>query len=855
MVSAGELAAVQKMNDPDEITLITQTARLADETHGFRAKCLQRLIRIGMPVPTTVALSFETIRALQREEQIAIAQVLCHFDDHPILSVRPSSQSTEWGGPSTVLNIGMCDETYQRLEREIGELAALPYMRLIQTYATEVSRLDPEPFATPEMPYREGLAAMLATYEEEAEEPFPQSLEEQLHAVLSSMACAWNSTSARLLRNARGAPSDAALGLVVQNMILGFGPGECGSGVISFVDRASGHPRLTGRYLRESQGREAVTGCAEGALYLGHDARGASLEDQCPDILQQLIGLGKTARQNLKEEMEIEFGVQSGVLSVLDAVRVHREPRAAVRIAVDLANDGVISASDAVLRVDPNEFSQLLHRRMAPDARREVLARGVAASPGAAAGRVVFSAEAAQAAEAREEPAILFRRETGPEDIRGMHSAAAVVTERGGTTSHAAVIGRGIGLPCVVGVSLIKIDARKRQVMLPSGDILHEGDILTVDGSAGELLAGTPEIEEAGLDDAVQTLLGWAAQRCDIGIRANADTPQDARTALNFACDGIGLCRTEHMFFEAKRLSIMHEMIFADDPVKRAAVLARLLPIQRSDFQELFRLMEKRPVCIRLLDPPLHEFLPSDTAGMRQVAAALGKTLSDVDARVQSMREYNPMLGLRGVRLGITFPEIYEMQARAIFEAACLASHQVEPEIMIPLVTAYREVELIRARIDAVAAAVRSEQNVEFTYQIGVMVETPRAALRAGDIAHHASFLSFGTNDLTQMTYGLSRDDAGRFMSSYVNQDVFAEDPFRSLDLDGVGELLREGAKRGRATRPDLMLSLCGEHGGDPSAIEFCRQAKYSYVSCSPYRVPVARLAAAQSALRESKGD
>jgi pyruvate,orthophosphate dikinase len=503
------------------------------------------------------------------------------------------------------------------------------------------------------------------------------------------------------------------------------------------------------------------------------------------------------------------------------------------------------------MRVDPKALSELLHRQVAPNAPRTVLAKGIAASPGAATGKVVFTASDAQASAARGEAAVLVRRETGPEDIRGMHSVVAVLTERGGVTSHAAVIGRGLGLPCVVGASDMSIDGHKKTIIGRNQQILREGDVITVDGTHGAVLVGHVETVEAGLNTAVTTLLGWADELRDIGIRANADTPRDAQTAKNFMADGIGLCRSEHMFFEADRLTVMREMIFAENEEDRAASLERLLPMQRADFTELFQIMEGRPVCIRLLDPPLHEFLPADRSGLRDLAEALNLPLSRVTERVEQLSEYNPMLGLRGVRLGITVPEIYEMQARAIFEAAIDSGVGASPEIMIPLVSACREVELVKARIDAAAAAVRVEHGQSFSYSLGVMVETPRAALRAGEIAAYSQFLSFGTNDLTQMTYGLSRDDAGRFMSSYVQQGVYEEDPFHRLDKDGVGELLTLGAERGRTARPEVVLSICGEHGGDPEAIAFIRQCGFTYVSCSPFRVPVARLAAAQCAIAD----
>ncbi|MEM1235094.1 MAG: putative PEP-binding protein, partial [Pseudomonadota bacterium] len=672
---------------------------------------------------------------------------------------------------------------------------------------------------------------------------------QQLAAVLRSMARAWEGTTARLLRQAQGAPVDAGLGLIVQEMAPRPGQGERGSGEIHFIDTATGTPQVTGRYKTRAGGRD-LTGEA-GEYYLTKDPRGPSLEELEPAAFAELIDYGRTARARLREEMQIKFAIEDGQLSIIDAVRVPRASRASVTVAVSLAQDGIIDKAEAIRRIEPAALSELLHSQIAPGASRDILATGIAASPGAASGQLVFSASEAQASAARGEACVLVRRETSPEDIRGMHAAQAVLTERGGITSHAAVIGRGFGLPCIVGASEIEVNDRARTLTVGARR-LKEGDVVTIDGTRGQVLVGAAPLTKAGLDDNVATLLAWADDFRDIGVRANADTAAEAESAAGFDADGLGLCRTEHMFFEGDRLTVMREMIFADSASDRAAVLERLLPMQRADFKRLFRIMAGRPACIRLLDPPLHEFLPSDREGLRDLAAALNRPVSEVTERVRDLSEYNPMLGLRGVRLGITMPEIYDMQVRAILEAAL--SQNVTPEIMIPLVTARREVELVQKRIDAVGAAVRAETGREVQYSIGVMVETPRAALRAGDIAPHTAFLSFGTNDLTQMTYGLSRDDAGRFMSPYVQQGVYREDPFHRLDMDGVGELIQIGAERGRAARPEVVLSLCGEHGGDPEAIAMCRKAGFTYVSCSPFRVPGARLAAAQSALSDAKG-
>ncbi|WP_425073131.1 putative PEP-binding protein [Sagittula sp. S175] len=828
---------------------------MSTPTHGGRAKCLQRLVRLDLPVPRTVALSFDEVHRIAGGEMPDMPGLLSSFDPDALLCVRPSSEDPDWGGPSAILNIGMNDARYVALSDEIGhEAAAALYLRFVQAYAVHVARLDPDQFDEIEDIGQAGLSAALGAYEDEAEEPFPQDPAVQLREVLRSMARAWEGTTARLLRQAKGAPVDAGLGLVVQEMALGLGRGECGSGVLQLANSETGRPQLTGRYLSQSQGRDALRQRHK-SLYLERDPRGPSLQDLAPEAFDKLIDFAGLMRRRLREEMQIEFTIRGGEVHILDGVRVERSARAGVRIAVRLAEDGIISQPEAVMRIEPRAISELLHRQVAPGASRVVIGRGIAASPGAATGKIVFSSAEAQASAARGEPCILVRRETSPEDIRGMHAAVAVLTERGGMTSHAAVIGRGLGLPCVVGAARMGFHLDRKTLIGERGRIFREGDTITIDGTSGEVLEGSVQMVEAALDDAFQTLMGWADKARDIGIRANADTPADAATARRFMAQGIGLCRTEHMFFEHDRITPMREMIFADTTEDRQAALAVLLPMQRADFTELFRIMEGLPVCIRLFDPPLHEFLPQDRAGLRDLAEALDLPISDVTRRVESLAEYNPMLGLRGVRLGITVPEIYDMQARAIFEATLDASREgapVVPEIMLPLVSAKREVELLRTRIDAVAAEVRAERGRTFTYRLGVMAETPRACLRADEIAPHCQFLSFGTNDLTQMTYGLSRDDAGRFMSDYVQQGVFKEDPFHVLDIDGVGELVALGVQRARATNDAVTLSICGEHGGNPESIAFCREVGMTYVSCSPFRVPVARLAAAQLALRET---
>lgn len=848
---------MQKRIEIEAFVEVDETAPIAVGTHGGRAKCLQRLIRLNLPIPTTVALSFTTVRNIAGGANIDIDAILKAFGPKPLLSVRPSSEDPDWGGPGALLNIGMNEARHADYTNMLGHDAANRlYARFIQTYSVQVARLDPDLFEIEDDASADAIRTLLDAYEAEMDEPFPQSPAEQLNDVLRSMARAWEGTSARLLRQARGAPADAGLGLVVQAMAPGVGPPESGSGVIQFVSSTTGLSQITGRYLSQSQGRDALSD--EGAVYLTQDERGPSLEELCPEVFDKLVEYGAHCRLRLREEMQIEFAIDSGSLSILDAVRIPRNERANVRISVALAEEKIISQDEAVLRVAPRGLTELLHPQVDPSANRNVIATGVAASPGAATGKLVFSSAAAQASASQGEPCILVRQETSPEDIRGMHAANGVLTVRGGMTSHAAVIARGLGLPGVVGASSISLSHKSKTVTFQDGQQLKEGEFVTLDGTSGQVLSGKVPLQEPALDNAFRTLLDWADDARDIGVRANADTPSEARVAEAFAAEGIGLCRTEHMFFETDRLTVMREMIFADSSEDRAAALDRLVPMQVKDFTELFDIMSGKPVCIRLFDPPLHEFLPSGREGLRELAEAMSLPLSTVTRRAEALGEFNPMLGLRGVRLGVTMPEIYEAQARSIFLAVIAASNHgqsVVPEIMIPLVSAKREVELVQQRIEAVAASVRAEKMAEFDYKLGIMVETPRAALRAHEIANHCAFLSFGTNDLTQMTYGLSRDDAGRFMGPYVQQGVFHEDPFHQLDIEGVGELLMVGAERGRQSQPGLTLSICGEHGGDPEAIAFCRAANFDYVSCSPFRVPVARLAAAHLALQDRKSE
>ncbi|MCY4289416.1 MAG: PEP-utilizing enzyme [Aestuariivita sp.] len=833
-------------------TLISVNSAVATTTHGWRANFLQHLVDLALPVPMSVALSFDTVHRIAEEKFSDIEEILESFPVEALVCIRPSPQDSAWGGPSAILSIGMNDEHCKRLMELTGEeFSADLYSRFIQNYALQVDKIDTDLFSVSKG--TAGVREALQIYQEESGTAFPQLRKEQVFGALRAMAQAWESTSARLLREAKGAPSESKLGLIIQEMISYPSGGEFGNGTIQLADPETGHAKVAGNYCRYHLDQSAIS-LTSTNMPVERNGCGLSLEECVPKAFAQLHEYTERVRAKLQEETQLTFQIQGDDIYLLDGRPAVRSAQAAVRIAVQLAQARVISREDAIMRIEPNLFNELLHRQVAPDAVRDVLGSGIAASPGAAVGQIVFSSAAAQASAARGEPCILVRRETSPEDIRGMHAAAAVLTERGGVTSHAAVIGRGMGLPCVVGASRMTFRFDDEKIIAEDGRILHQNDVITIDGSSGQVLAGEPRLLEAFLDDAFKTLMAWADDARDIEIRANADTPEDARTASNFESQGIGLCRTEHMFFDSSRLTVMREMIFAETAAGRAAVLARLLPMQRDDFVKLFQIMEGRPVCIRLFDPPLHEFLPTTRTGQRELSNALDIPLHEIQRRVTEMAEYNPMLGLRGVRLGVTVPEIYEMQAQAILEATFRAHNNgahIVPEIMIPLVSARREVELIKNRIDAVQNKLCQEHDFDFNYRLGVMVETPRAALQAGEFANLVEFLSFGTNDLTQMTYGLSRDDAGRFMSTYVQQGVFREDPFRTLDTEGVGELLRLGVKRALNQKPNLTLSICGEHGGNPESIAFCRGIGIHYVSCSPFRVPVARICAAQLAISE----
>ncbi|MCB1354640.1 MAG: pyruvate, phosphate dikinase [Rhodobacteraceae bacterium] len=851
------------IRDPnDGVVSLDAGGAVRETAFGRRAWKLARLMSLGLPIPPGFALSFECVRELAGAGPMPDLPGI----EAPgrLLVLRCSPLERAWGGVPSLRNIGIGERSLPVLEARFGTAAALDvYRRFIGEFSMTVHGMDPDDFRALGPEAADGADAvalrglideMLQFYADEVGDPFPQDPRVQLELAARAMARMWNAPSARILREAKGAPADAGLGLIVQEAAAGTGAGIYGRGDVQLVDSRTGKKACVGSFrLIDPEKPTRVREIPLAAPAEGVPTDGPTLDELCPEALRQLRRAAMRTAEGLGDAYRLLFAIRAGQVAVLDALPVRRTARAAVQISVDLAKSGAITRSRALLQVDPRSLIEHLHPQIAPNAVRDVFGLGLAASPGAATGRIVFTAEAAQAAAAQDEHSILVRVETGPEDIRGMHSAHGVLTIRGGMTSHAAVIARGIGLPCVVGASDLRLDFSERTLTTSDGRVIREGALVTLDGTRGEVMAGAVEMIAPELGGAFSELLDWADTVRDLGVRANADTPSDARTAREFRVDGIGLCRTEHMFFDENRIAVMREMILANSDTERQAALDRLLPMQRADFVEIFDIMRGLPVTIRLLDPPLHEFLPNGPEEIAEFAEAMGLPVAQITARARELSEVNPMLGMRGVRLGITMPAIYDMQARAIFEAAVEVNRDsrapVVPEVMIPLVSANREVELVKRRIDAIAEDVQREQGAELTYKLGVMVETPRAALRAGDLAATSAFLSFGTNDLTQMTYGLSRDDAGRFMRDYVNQGVFPEDPFHTLDVEGVGELMLIAARRGRATNPGLTLGLCGEHGGDPSSVRFCKVAGFDYVSCSPFRVPIARLAAAQATL------
>ncbi len=865
---------------------------------GGKGANLAEMTRLGLPVPPGFTISTEVCsafdarsgrlpralepqvkRALQRVERIMGARF--GEPERPLLvSVRSGARVSMPGMMDTVLNLGLNDETVEGLARQADRRFAYDsYRRFLQMYGDVVLGVPMERFEhrLEDAKSRRGvendtelgedeLAALVQAYEEIVEEHtgsrFPQDPYQQLWGAVAAVFRSWRNERAVRYRQLHQIPHTSGTAVNVQAMVFGNMGDDCATGVAFTRDPSTGRRIFYGEYLKNAQGEDVVAGIRT-PQPLNRDCRGPdqahlpTLEQEMPRAYRQLDRVRRTLERHYRDMQDLEFTIQRGKLWMLQTRNGKRTVRAAVKIAVDMAKERLITREEALGRVAPNSLERLLHPTLDPRAERHVIAKGLPASPGAAVGHVVFSADEAEAKAKAGEKVLLVRVETSPEDIHGMYAAEGILTVRGGMTSHAAVVARGMGTCCVVGCGALEVDYAAGEMRVDEHRV-RAGDVITIDGGSGEVMLGRVPTVTPELGGDFSELMKWADRVRSLRVRTNSDTPHDAKLARQFGAEGIGLCRTEHMFFEADRILAVREMILASDEDQRRRALDKLLPMQRGDFVGIFRAMEGLPVTIRLLDPPLHEFLPREEAELAELARVLGIDTAAGRARVDALREFNPMLGHRGCRLGITFPEIYRMQVRAIAEAACEVAEsgvEVEPEIMIPLVAHVGELERLRALVEGevkqVTASHPGARRVRV--KIGTMIEVPRAALTADAIAAYADFFSFGTNDLTQMAYALSRDDAGKFLGSYVEQGILEDDPFVSIDPEGIGALVRMGVEKGRATQPGLKVGICGEHGGDPKSVAFCHRLGLDYVSCSPFRVPVARLAAAQAALEGGK--
>lgn len=861
---------------------------------GGKGANLAEMSNLGLPVPpgftipTSVCTYFYDNRKTypkelkaQVEKALAFVGKLAgkSFGDakNPLLvSVRSGARASMPGMMDTVLNLGLNDHTVEALAALSGDrrFAYDSYRRFITMYSDVVLGLEHHHFEDILDAHKdrkgysldtdleaEDWIGLVGRYKEavrnETGRDFPQDPHDQLWGAIGAVFSSWMNQRAVTYRRLHDIPESWGTAVNVQAMVFGNMGDTSATGVAFTRNPSTGEKQLYGEFLINAQGEDVVAGIRtpQDITEAARKASGSdkpSMEAEMPEAFNELTRIYRLLEKHYRDMQDLEFTVEQGKLWMLQTRNGKRTAKASLRIAVDLANEGLISRKEAVTRVDPASLDQLLHPTIDPNARRDVLATGLPASPGAASGEIVFSADEAARLKGEGKKVILVRIETSPEDIHGMHAAEGILTSRGGMTSHAAVVARGMGKPCVSGAGSLRIDYG-RGTLTVGPRTLNTGDVITIDGATGQVLAGVLPMIEPELSGEFGTLMGWADEVRRLKVRTNADTPADARVAVKFGAEGIGLCRTEHMFFEETRIRTVREMILAEDEQARRAALSKLLPMQRADFVELFEIMKGLPVTIRLLDPPLHEFLPHTQAEFEEVARAMNTDPRRLADRARELSEFNPMLGFRGCRIAIAYPEIAEMQSRAIFEAAVEAGKRtgkpVVPEVMVPLVATRAELDLIKARIDQTAQAVMKETGAKIVYQVGTMIELPRAALLAGDIANSAEFFSFGTNDLTQTTFGISRDDAGSFLGTYIQRGILEIDPFVALDRDGVGELVKIGVERGRKTRPSLKVGICGEHGGDPSSIAFCESVRLDYVSCSPFRVPIARLAAAQAAL------
>jgi pyruvate, orthophosphate dikinase len=871
------------------------------ELLGGKGANLAEMSSLGLPVPPGFTITTEMCTAyyanggqlppgLETEVDAALAEIgkavgaKLGDDSSPLLvSVRSGARASMPGMMDTILNLGLNDKTVKALAAKSGNerFAYDSYRRFIQMYSNVVLGIDHGVFEDildnhknlngytldtdlEASNWREVIAAYSTAVERETGKPFPQSTHEQLWGAINAVFGSWQNTRAKTYRRLHAIPDSWGTAVNVQAMVFGNLGKTSATGVAFTRNPSTGAREIYGEFLVNAQGEDVVAGIRTPQPLTEAARKEAgetlpSLEALMPETFRELCDVFSRLEHRYRDMQDIEFTIQDGKLWMLQTRSGKRTTKAALKIAVDMVEEKLIDQEDALLRIDAAGLDQLLHPTIDPSAEKVVLAMGLPASPGAASGEIVFDANEAEALKAQGKEVILVRVETSPEDIHGMHAAAGILTTRGGMTSHAAVVARGMGRPCVCGAGSLRIDYAAGTMTI-AGQTFRKGDVITIDGAKGEVLKGRIKMRQPELSGDFAQVMKWADQARALGIRANADTPRDANQAMDFGAEGIGLCRTEHMFFEESRILAMREMICADDEAGRRRALAKILPMQREDFEQLFEIMAGLPVTIRLLDPPLHEFLPHEPKETAAVAAELGVPVDKLKSRVTELHEFNPMLGFRGCRLAIRYPEITETQARAIFEAAVNAGRKtgkpVMPEVMVPLIAYRAEFDILREVIVKAAQAVEKETGAKLTYQIGTMIELPRAALKADEIASGdmgAEFFSFGTNDLTQTCLGLSRDDAAPILANYVERKIFEIDPFVSIDTDGVGELVRIGTERGRKVNPDLKVGICGEHGGDPASVAFCHKSGLDYVSCSPFRVPVARLAAAQAAVRAKR--
>jgi len=861
---------------------------------GGKGANLAEMANLGLPVPpgftiTTEVCTYFYAHGKKYPDELAgeIDAALAHVgkltgrsfgdNENPLLvSVRSGARASMPGMMDTVLNLGLNDTTVKALAKnaEDERFAYDSYRRFIQMYSGVVLGVEHHNFEEvldlhksnkgheldtdlSAQEWRDVITDYKALVERETAKPFPQDPREQLWGAIGAVFGSWMNQRAITYRRLHNIPESWGTAVNVQAMVFGNMGETSATGVAFTRNPSTGDRELYGEFLVNAQGEDVVAGIRtpQNITEAARIAAGSdkpSMETVMPDVFKQFVETTQTLERHYRDMQDMEFTVERGKLWMLQTRSGKRTTKAALRVAVDMAKEELITRDEALLRIEPAGLDQLLHPTIDPSAERNVLATGLPASPGAASGEIVFNSDEAETLKSSGHKIILVRVETSPEDIHGMHAAEGILTTRGGMTSHAAVVARGMGKPCVSGAGSIRVDYAK-QTMTVGGKTFKKGATVTIDGSTGQVIEGSVAMLQPELSGEFATIMEWADKARRLGVRANADTPTDARVARKFGAEGIGLCRTEHMFFEGDRIVAVREMILADDEKGRRAALAKLLPIQRGDFADLFEIMSGLPVTIRLLDPPLHEFLPHTDEEIAEVAKAMGADPDKLKQRSQELQEFNPMLGFRGCRIAIAYPEVAEMQARAIFEGAVAASKKtgkpVTAEVMVPLVFTRAEFDLIKARVDAMHAAVEKETGVNVPYQVGTMIELPRACLVAAEIAETAEFFSFGTNDLTQTALGISRDDAASFLGSYMSRHILAADPFITIDQEGVGELVEIGVERGRRTRPDIKLGICGEHGGDPASIGFCEKVGLDYVSCSPFRVPIARLAAAQAAL------